>query len=304
MATSVTTPAPRVGRPEGPPAGRPSTPAPAPAPAPPAGSGAARRAAEAPLGWIEQVAGMMVLTGKAMVATFTPPYSWRDEFIQESWLILRRCLPPMLISVFVFSFGAPGMQATNITAIFGTVDRMGAFDVMASVRELSGWINGMVIAGVGGTAICADLGARKVREELDAISVLGLDPVREIVTPRFLALGVMTPLMNLVAVVISLTGCWVADIVVWGETTGGFLATFTSNFSLPDFLGAVLRSIGVGFIVAIACCYKGMHVKGGAQGVGRAVNQAVVIAFAGIWAFSNLFTATMLAAFPETGNLH
>ena len=127
MATSVTTPAPRVGRPEGPPAGRPSTPAPAPAPAPPAGSGAARRAAEAPLGWIEQVAGMMVLTGKAMVATFTPPYSWRDEFIQESWLILRRCLVPMVFSVFVFSFGAPGMQATNITAIFGTVDRMGAF---------------------------------------------------------------------------------------------------------------------------------------------------------------------------------
>ena len=99
IATSVTTPAPRVGRPEGPPAGRPSTPAPAPAPAPPAGSGAARRAAEAPLGWIEQVAGMMVLTGKAMVATFTPPYSWRDEFIQESWLILRRCLVPMVVSV-------------------------------------------------------------------------------------------------------------------------------------------------------------------------------------------------------------
>ena len=59
-----------------------------------------------------------------------------------------------------------------------------------------------------------------------------------------------------------------------------------------------------GFIVAIACCYKGMTVKGGPQGVGRAVNQAVVLAFAGIWAFSNLFTATMLAAFPETGNLH
>jgi phospholipid/cholesterol/gamma-HCH transport system permease protein len=264
----------------------------------------ARRAADVPLGWVEQVGGMILLTGKAMVATFTPPFSWTDEFVEQSWLILQRCLVPMLISVFAFSYGAPGMQATNITAIFGTVDRMGAFDVMATVRELSGWINGMVIAGVGGTAICADLGARKVREELDALAVLGLDPVRQIVTPRFLALGVMTPLMNLIAIAISLVGCWFADIVVWGETTGGFLATFTSNFTLPDFIGAVLRSMGVGFIVAIACCYKGMTVKGGAQGVGRAVNQAVVLAFAGIWAFSNLFTATLLAAFPETGNLH
>jgi phospholipid/cholesterol/gamma-HCH transport system permease protein len=259
---------------------------------------------EAPLGWIEQVGGMMLLTGKAMAATFTPPYSWRGEFVEQSFLILRRCLVPMLVSVFVFSFAAPGMQATNITAIFGTIDRMGAFDVMATVRELSGWINGMVIAGVAGTAICADLGARKIRQELDAIAVLGLDPVREIVTPRFLALGLMTPLMLALAILISLFGEWMCDIPIWGSTTGSFIATFSSNFSLPDFFGAVLRAVGVGFIIAITCCYKGMNVKGGPQGVGRAVNQAVVLAFAGIWAFSTLFTSVLLAAYPETGNLH
>ena len=60
--------------------------------------------------------------------------------------------------------------------MFGTIDREGAFFVMASVREFAPWINGMVMAGVGGTAICADLGARKVREEIDALSVLGLGP--------------------------------------------------------------------------------------------------------------------------------
>jgi phospholipid/cholesterol/gamma-HCH transport system permease protein len=256
------------------------------------------------LGWIEQVAGMMLLTGKAAVATFTPPYSWKEEFIEESFLILRRCLLPMIIAVTAFAFGAPGVQASNITSIFGSVDREGAFFVMASVRELAGWINGMVIAGVGGTAICADLGARKVRDELDALAVLGLDPVREVVTPRFLALGIITPLMNLIAVVFGVIGGWMAAVLIWGVSSSGYIATFTSNFSLPDLLGAVLKTTVFGFIIAIACCYKGMNVKGGAEGVGRAVNQAVVIAFAGIWVFDYMFTSILLAAFPETANLH
>src|ERR1700722_18482275 len=68
-------------------------------------------------GFLDQVAGMMLLTGKAAVATFTPPYSWRDEFIEESFLILRRCTIPMIISVFAFAFGAPGIQASNLTSI-------------------------------------------------------------------------------------------------------------------------------------------------------------------------------------------
>jgi phospholipid/cholesterol/gamma-HCH transport system permease protein len=282
---------------------RPEAPA-APPPPRPDRFASSQRLVDTGLGWIEQVAGMMLLTGKAAVATFTPPYSWKEEFIEESFLILRRCLLPMIIAVTAFAFGAPGVQASNITSIFGSVDREGAFFVMASVRELAGWINGMVIAGVGGTAICADLGARKVRDELDALAVLGLDPVREVVTPRFLALGIITPLMNLIAVVFGVIGGWMAAVLVWGVSSSGYIATFTSNFSLPDLLGAVLKTTVFGFIIAIACCYKGMNVKGGAEGVGRAVNQAVVIAFAGIWVFDYMFTSILLAAFPETANLH
>jgi phospholipid/cholesterol/gamma-HCH transport system permease protein len=275
-------------------------PRPSPAPTRPSPS---RRLVESQLGWIEQVGGMMTLTGRAVAATFTPPYSWTGEFVDESWLLLRRCLLPMIVSTLFFGYGAPGLQAANITSIFGTVDREGAFFVMASVREFSGWITGMVVAGVAGTAICADLGARKIREELDALSTLALDPIREIVTPRFLALGILTPLLNIIALVFGLLGGLLATFT-WHETASGYVATFTSNFTLPDLLGSVLKTIGFGFIIAIACCYKGFNVKGGAQGVGRAVNQSVVIAFICIWAFNNLFNAFLLAAYPETGNLH
>jgi len=253
---------------------------------------------------IEQVAGMMTLAWQAIVATVTPPFSWKADLVEETWLILRRCFIPVVLATMFFGLGAPGVQGGNITNVFGTVDRLGAFFVMASVREFAPWINGMVIAGVGGTAICADLGARKVREEIDALSVLGIDPVRSIVVPRFLALGVVTALMNLVAIVMGVLGGWLAAVSIFGETSAGYLATFSSNFTAPDLLGSVLKTSIFGFIVAIVCCYKGLNVKGGAEGVGRAVNQGVVLSFVGIWVFNSVFTFTLLAAFPETGNLH
>lgn len=277
--------------------------APKQAPAKPAKSGGGI-SYDSAFGWVEQIAGMLLLTGKTMAACISPPFSWKGEFVAEASLLLRRCLIPVIISTTFFGLGAPGLQGGNILNLFGTVDRSGAFFVMASVREFAPWINGMVLAGVGGTAICADLGARKVREELDALAVLGLDPVKTIVAPRFLALGLITGLMNLIAIVFGLVGGFLAAVVVFGDTTAGYMATFTSNFTMPDLLGSVLKTSLFGFIIGIVCCYKGMNVKGGPEGVGRAVNQAVVIAFAGIWVFNYMFTSTMLAAFPETGNLH
>ena len=261
------------------------------------------RVANAPLNVLQQTAEMILLTGKTIVACVTPPYSWTDEFIQEAWLIVKRCTIPVIISTTFFGLGAPGIQGGNIAYLFGTIDRLGAFFVMASVREFAPWINGMVVAGVGGTAIAADLGARKVREELDAMATLGLDPVRQIVAPRFLALGIVTALMNLIAIVFGVVGGYLA-ILVFEDTLAGYLATFSSNFTLPDLLGSVIKTTLFGFIIAIVCCYKGMNVSGGPEGVGRAVNQAVVISFAGIWVFNFVFTTTLLAAFPETGNLH
>jgi phospholipid/cholesterol/gamma-HCH transport system permease protein len=261
------------------------------------------KAASSTLGLLEQMAGMMLLTGKTIVACVTPPFSWTDEFIEESWRLVKRCSFPVAVSCIFFGLGAPGLQGGNITYYFGTVDRLGAFFVMASVREFAPWINGMVLAGVGGTAIAADLGARKVREELDALATLGLDPVRQIVAPRFLALGLITALMNLLAIVWGLVGGYLATLVFHGNLAG-YMSTFSSNFTMPDLIGSVIKTSLFGFIIGIVCCYKGMNVKGGPEGVGRAVNQAVVISFAGIWIFNYVFTTTLLAAFPETGNLH
>src|SRR5919106_776774 len=86
---------------------------------------------------------------------------------------LRLCWFPLLISTVAFGYGAPGLQAANFLTLFGALDRLGGFFVLASIREFAPWVDSMIVAGVAGTAITADLGARKIREELDALQVRG-----------------------------------------------------------------------------------------------------------------------------------
>ena len=155
-----------------------------------------------------------------------------------------------------------------------------------------------MIVGVAGTAITADLGARKIREELDALQVLGVDPVKNLVVPRFLALMLVTALFNIYAVLFSIFSGLLAMIVNHAPI-GSFWATFFDNASTIDLWGSVLKTTLYGAIIAIICCYKGMTASGGAEGVGRAVNQAVVIAFIAVFSFDYVFTQTLLATHPQ-----
>ena len=255
------------------------------------------------VGLIDEVGGMLLLLGRTLSASVQPPFTWFDEFLVEATIFLRRTLVPTFFGVIALTAGAGGIQGGNLLNIFGSVDRLGAFFATLATREAGPWATGMIVAGVAGTAVCADLGARKVREELDALAVLGVDPVKALVVPRFIALGVLTATMNLLAIAVSLVGGWAAAVLLFGETTSGYMSTTTLNFTLPDLLGSMLKTSFFGFMVALVCCYKGLNVKGGAVGVGRAVNQAVVISFVAIWVFNYMFTATLLAAYPETLNL-
>ena len=246
----------------------------------------------------EQVGDMMILTGKTIASAIRPPYPYGGEFMSQFLFALRLCWFPLLISTVAFGYGAPGLQAANFLTLFGALDRLGGFFVLASIREFAPWVDSMIVAGVAGTAITADLGARKIREELDALQVLGVDPVKNLVVPRFLALMIVTGLFNIFAIIFGIFGGVVATLS-FHAPLGPFFATLLTNASTTDLWGSVVKTTIFGAIIAIVCCYKGMTASGGAEGVGRAVNQAVVISFLGIFAFNYVFTQTLLATHPE-----
>ena len=253
-------------------------------------------------GLLEEVGDMMILTGKTIVSAVRPPYPYGGEFVSQFLFALKLCWFPLVVSTIAFGYAAPGLQAANFLVLFGALDRLGGFFVLASIREFAPFVTAIVLAGVAGTAITADLGARKIREELDALQVLGVDPVKNLVVPRFLALMLVTGLFDVYAILFGIFG-GIVTTLVYDQPLGPFRATFLTNASVVDLWGSVLKCTLFGAIIAIVCCYKGMTATGGAAGVGRAVNQAVVIAIMGVFSFNYVFTQTLLATHPEILNL-
>jgi phospholipid/cholesterol/gamma-HCH transport system permease protein len=247
---------------------------------------------------LEEFGDMMILTGKTIWSALTPPYIYGGELVSQFLFALRLVWFPLLISTVAINYGAPGLQAGNFLTLFGAVDRLGGFFVLAAIREIGPTITAVVVAGVAGTAITADLGARKVREELDALQVLGVDPVKNLVAPRFLALMIVTGLFDIYALLFGIFGGIMAA-VAFGQPLGPFWVTLFADATVTDLWGSVLKTTIFGAIIAIVCCYKGMSASGGAEGVGRAVNESVVISFLGIFAFNYVFTQTLLATHPN-----
>ncbi len=248
--------------------------------------------------FIETIGSMGILTGKTIASAVRPPYPYGGEFVSQFLFALRLCWFPMIVASIAFTYGPSGIQAANFLNLFGALDRLGGLFVLAVVREFAPLVCAIVMAGVAGTAMCADLGARKIREELDALQVLGVDPIKNLVVPRFLALMFATGMFNVYALIFGTFG-GVLVTLTNGAPLGPFFATYFTNATTTELWGSLLKTTLFGAIIAIVCCYKGLTAKGGPEGVGRAVNQAVVIAFLGIGAFNYVFTQTLLATHPE-----
>ena len=195
-------------------------------------------------------------------------------------------------------YGAPGLQAANFLKLFGALDRLGGFFVSASIREIGPFVTAVVVAGVAGTAITADLGARKIREELDALQVLGVDPIKNLVVPRFLALMLVTGLFDIFALVFGLIGGILAE-VLYPRPLGRFFATLFENASVTDLWGSVLKGTMFGAIIADGLLLQ-RHDRLGRRGRrGTRGKRGGGDLLPGIRAFNYVFTQTLLATHPQ-----
>ena len=228
-------------------------------------------------------------------------FVWFNEFLVQTWSVVRRSLPAIAIAIFAWGFAGPGLQAGNFLTLFGSIDRSGGFMVVAILREFGTFVTATAVAGVSGTMFTAELGARRVRGELDALAVLGIDPVRALVAPRILALVVAMMGLTLIALVCGVAGGFLATVGVLGGTTGAFLSSFFANTTPIDLIASVIKCGLFGVIIGVVCGWYGLHADGGPEGVGRAVNRAVVGCLVGIFFVNLVFTQWLLAVFPQVG---
>jgi phospholipid/cholesterol/gamma-HCH transport system permease protein len=256
--------------------------------------------------WLGQAAEPLVIVGEIFRLGFRvfgmairQPYGYWADTRDQAYSMLKLCWFPMVVATFGFGFGAPGLSGGAIFHIFGIPSRLGSFFQFASIREFAPFIDGMVVAGVVGTAVTADLGARKIREELDAMEVLGVDPIRSLVIPRVLAITFMTAIFDVMALIMGLVSGYLAAGPVFGANLPAYTASLYDLLNVPDVVGSIVKAGCFGLVIGVVSCYMGLNVKGGSIGVGRAVNQSVVVAFAGVWVVNFVFTSMLLGLSPS-----
>ena len=218
-----------------------------------------------------------------------------DEFLDQSKFILTACFIPLLLTGVGWGT-IVSLQAGHFFKVVQGGFRLGGFSVMASIREFAPTATALMVAAVAGTAITADLGARAVRQELEALSVMGMSNVKFIVVPRFLAMIVMTALYNIPMVAFCVGMGFVVAVFIVGVNPGAFLSTFWTQGTLLDLYGGEIKCLIFGGVVSAVSCYKGITARGGAEGVAKAVHSSVVINFVCILFFNYIYTATLLAA--------
>lgn len=220
------------------------------------------------------------------------------EFIQQAWFIASvTILPTALVSI---PFGAViALQLGTLTRQLGAQSYTGAASVLAVLREASPIVTALLIAGAGGSAICADLGSRKIREEIDAMEVLGISPIQRLVVPRVLASMLVAVLLNGLVSVVGVVGGYFFNVIIQGGTSGAYIASFTALAQLPDLWTAEIKALVFGAIAAVVAAYKGLNAGGGPKGVGDAVNQSVVITFMLLFVVNFVITAVYFQVVPQ-----
>jgi phospholipid/cholesterol/gamma-HCH transport system permease protein len=252
-----------------------------------------------PRAWIERVGGMAALGGRVFAQLITPGHSWRVEFTRQLIFAFRTTLLPAMTVAFVIGFSTIGIQGGSLASAFGAIDRISAVAPVAFLRELGPLLTTAIVAGTIGATITAEIGARVIRQEIEALETLGISAVRNLVLPRVIALGLMMPVLNLLAFWAGVIGSGAAAILLYGSTPAAFLDQLLTLTSFIDLWSSEIKVFIFGLLIGVIASYKGLAVGGGAEGVGRAVNESVVACLVAIFMISVLYTSVFLALYPE-----
>lgn len=227
------------------------------------------------------------------------PFAVR-EWIQQAWFFASvTILPTAMVAI---PFGAViAMQLGSLTQQIGAQSFTGAASALAILQQASPLITALLVAGAGGSAVCADIGARSIREEIDAMEVLGVSPVHRLIVPRVCGAVLISLLLNGLVSVVGVLGGYFFNVVLQGGTPGAYLASFNALASLPDIWISEIKAALYGFVAGVVAAYRGLHPSGGPKGVGDAVNQAVVITFLLLFLINLLLTGIYLQLVPPKG---
>jgi phospholipid/cholesterol/gamma-HCH transport system permease protein len=224
----------------------------------------------------EQTGGLGLLTGRAFLAMVRPPYE------VGSWIRQMEQIGVRSLGVAGITTTFTGMVLALQTALslpsLGIKYYIGSVVAKSLVRELGPVLTALIVGGRIGSGMTAEIGTMKVTEQIDALRSLATDPVKKLVVPKLVATLVMLPALTVIGDALGILGGLIVATLTLNLTPGLYLNDVFDSLTLSDVGSGIAKSFFFAYFIAVVGCYNGLNTTGGADGVGRATTNTVVLA--------------------------
>jgi phospholipid/cholesterol/gamma-HCH transport system permease protein len=227
-----------------------------------------------PADWLKGFGRLSIMLGRTLGA-LRHLFSSMHLVIAQMYFMGVRSVWLIFITS-IFTGGVSAWQAAYQFKGYVPLRYLGGAIGKAVMIELAPVLTALVIAGRVGAGIAAELGTMKVTEQIDAMETMGVDPIRYLVMPRFVAGIIMLIVLTMLADFVAMVGAMVVAVNLVGIETETFINGFRQMFFLRDFFSGLVKAAGFGAVISMMGCYHGFSATGGAEGVGLSTTQAVV----------------------------
>ncbi|WP_040824036.1 MlaE family ABC transporter permease [Nocardia jiangxiensis] len=219
------------------------------------------------------------------------------ETLTQAWFLIKVTAIPAILMAIPFGV-IVSTQVGNIVSQLGADSMIGAAGGLGVIKQGAPMAAAIMLGGAGSAAIASDLGARTVREEVDAMRVMGIDPIQRLVVPRMAAMMLVAPILNILIVVVGIASGFAVAVTALNVTPGSYWESFGSFTAPVDIWVSLIKALIFGFLVVIIACQRGLEAKGGPRGVADGVNAAVVMSIAAVTVLNTAVTQVVTMFFP------
>lgn len=244
------------------------------------------------IGLIQEMGRMFLFLLTALGHFFLPPFRPVNLLRQIHFIGIR--------SLFVIALTASfagmvlGLQGFYTLSRFGSEGLLGPAVALSMIRELGPVLSALMVTGRAGSALTAELGIMRIREQMDALTAMGINPLHYLVVPRIAAFLVVMPILTSLFDLIGIWGGYAVAVQLLGLSTGTYFGGIESAVEPQDIWVGLIKATSFGLIIAWVCTYKGFHARRGAEGVSQATTSAVVMSSVLVLVWDYFVTSVML----------
>ena len=243
------------------------------------------------LAGVEEMGKIFLLFISVLAWMVRPPLKLRNIFKQMEFVGVKSIFVVVLTGTFTGMVLA--LQGYHGFRMFSAESLVGSTVALSMTRELGPVLTSLMVTARAGSAMAAELGTMRVTEQIDALYVMAVNPVKHLIVPRVIAGVLMVPVLTVVSDFVGILGGYFVGVHLLGINSGVFIKNITRLVTLEDIYNGLIKAACFGLILSLIGCYKGFNTSGGAEGVGRATTEAVVLASITILVSDYFLTAIM-----------